>query len=195
MILQFSDHSKPFQIYMDARSYQICATIKQDQLPIVYFSRKMTPTQRRYPTIEQKILAMVEIMKEYRNFLLGATIEIFTDCKNLLANSSTNNCVFRWKQKIEEYVPTINYVKGHTNVEADALSRLPTLENNQSIETILNHPQVDPYNPLLNKYPWDLTLINKYQRRDPALLKAEKEDPRFTYSSVYGTKLISFQIP
>ena len=156
-MLRFPDHSKPFQIYMDVSNLQIGATIKQHNLPIAYFSRKMSPTQRRYPTIEQEMLAIVEVLKEYRNFLLGATIEIFTDHKNLLANSSSNDRIFRWKQTIEEYAPTIHYVKGHTNVEADALSRLPMIEADQGIEAMLNHPQVDPFNPLLNQYPLDLT--------------------------------------
>ena len=139
-MLRFPDHSKSFQIYTDVSNHQIGATIKQDQLSIAYFSRKMSPTQRRYPIIEQEMLAIVEVLKEHRNFLLGATIEIFTDHKNLLSNSSTNNCVFRWKQKIEEYAPTIHYVKGHVNVEVDVLSRLPMIETNQGVEAMLNQP-------------------------------------------------------
>ena len=78
---QFSDHSKSFQIYTDASNHYIGTTIKQDQLTIAYFFRKMSPTQQRYPTIEQEMLAIVEVLKEYRNLLLGATIEIFTDHK------------------------------------------------------------------------------------------------------------------
>ena len=83
------------------------------------------------------MLAIVEVFKEYRNFLLGAQIIVFTDRKNLLADSTANNRVFRWKNKIQEFGPIINYIEGHKNMEADALSRLPTME--QCIETMLNH--------------------------------------------------------
>ena len=107
VMLRSPDHSKTFEIYTDASKYQIGATIKQEQLPIAYFSRKLTPTQRRYCTIEQEMLAIMEVLKKYRNFLLGAKIIIHTDHKNLLANSSSNDRVFRWKQKIEEFGPTI----------------------------------------------------------------------------------------
>ena len=79
VMLRFPDHSKPFHIYTNASKYQVCATIKYDELPIAYFSRKLTPTQRRYSTTEQEMLAIVELWKEYRNFLLGAAIIIFTD--------------------------------------------------------------------------------------------------------------------
>ena len=77
VMLRFPDHSQPFHIYTDASNYQLGATIKQKGLHIAYFSRKLTPTQRRYPTIEQEMLAIVEVLKEYRNFLLGSNITIF----------------------------------------------------------------------------------------------------------------------
>ena len=128
------------------------------------------------------------------NLLLGAEIVIFTDHKNLLANSSTNDRVFRWKQKIEEFGPTIHYVKGHTNTEADALSRLPFMENQGGMEVMLNYPQVDPNHPILNSYPLDLKLLHKYQQIDPALLKAVKEDDRFKYITIYGNQLVIHQL-
>ena len=58
VMLHFPNHSQPFHIYTDASNYQIGATIKQNQLPIAYFSRNLTPTQRRYSTIEQEIIAV-----------------------------------------------------------------------------------------------------------------------------------------
>ena len=94
VMLRFPDHGKPFSIYTDASNFQLGATIKQDDLPIAYFSKKLTPTQRRYSTVEQEMLAIVEVLKEYRNFLLGVDIIIYTDHKNLLSNSSSNDRVF-----------------------------------------------------------------------------------------------------
>ena len=114
------------------------------------------------------MLAILEVLKEYRNFLLGARIIIHTDHKNLMANSSTNDRFFCWEQKIKEFAPTIQYIQGHTNIEADALSRLALLEGNQGIESMLNYPQMDPNHPILNSYPYDLKLINKYQLLDNA---------------------------
>ena len=70
----------------------------------------MAPTQRRYSIIEQEMPAIVEVLKEYRNFLLGAEIAIYADHKNLPANSSANDRVFRWKQKIEEFAQTLKLI-------------------------------------------------------------------------------------
>ena len=56
-----------------------------------------------------------------------------------------------WKQKIQEFSPTIQYIKVQNNIEADAFSRLPIDINAHQI--MLNHPPIDPHNPLLNKNP------------------------------------------
>ena len=72
-----------------------------------------------------------------------------TDHKNLLANNNDNDRVFRWKNKIEEYGPTLVFIKGIDNVAADALGRLPITENlEESIEVMLNHPPYFQYDPL-----------------------------------------------
>ena len=110
------------------------------------------------------MLAVVEVLKEYKNFLLEANITIFTDHRDLLSNSTVNDRVFRWKHKIQEFGKIINCIKGHKNIEADALSQLPI--TNESIEVMLNHPPIDPYNPLLNKNPMDLAFIHHYQNQD-----------------------------
>ena len=88
VLLRFPDHSKPFHIYTDASKYQLGATIKQDDKPIAYFSKKLNPAQRRYSTIEKEMLAIVTVLKEYKNFLYGGQIIIHTDHKNLLAETS-----------------------------------------------------------------------------------------------------------
>ena len=79
VLLRFLDHIKPFETFIDTSQYQIDATIKQNILPIADFSKKLTQTQRMYSTIEQEMLAIVEVLKEYCNFLLGVEIPIYTD--------------------------------------------------------------------------------------------------------------------
>ena len=191
VLLRFPDHSIPFEIFTDASNYHIRASVKQKNLPIAYFSKKLTPAQRKYSTIEQEMLAIVEVLKEYHNILLGANIIIFTDHKNLLSNSTVSNRVFRWKQKIEEFGPNIQCIKGQCNIEADALSRLPT--DTTSAEIMLNHPPLDPENPILNKNPLDLELIQSHQSRNVPLQKVLIEDKYFTKTGVGNTHLIHYR--
>ena len=103
-----------------------------------------------------------------------------------------NERVFCWKQKIQEFGPILNYIKGHKNIEADALSRLSITHDN--IEVMLIHPPQDPYNPLLNKNPMDLAFIQHYQRQGQALLKALQEDTHFSRINRGSLDLIHFQV-
>ena len=62
----------------------------------------------------------------------------------------------------------------------------------QAVEAMLNLPPVDPNNPILNSYPLDLKLINKCQQLDPLLMKAVKEDKRFSFTNLYGNELKTY---
>ena len=82
-------------------------------------------------------------------------------------------------------------MKGQDNVEADALSRLP--KDQQAYETKLNHPPMDPSNPLLNKNSSDLKYIQEFQVKDSALQRTLKEDRRFILITIHEVPLIHFK--
>ena len=71
-----------------------------------------------------ELLAIVEMLKEYRNILLGQDITIYTDHKNLIYKVFNTECIMRWHLIREEFGPKLVYLKGEKNVVADALSRL-----------------------------------------------------------------------
>ncbi|MGH7954682.1 MAG: RNase H-like domain-containing protein, partial [Gloeomargaritales cyanobacterium] len=129
VLLRFPDEKLPFDIYTDASEYQLGAIIKQAGHPIAFYSRKLTPTQRRYTTIEKELLSIVETLKEYKSILFGMDLNVFTDHKNLIHHTFTSNRVLRWRLLIEDFRPKINYITGSSNAEADALSRLPLNDN------------------------------------------------------------------
>ena len=55
-ILYFPDFSKKFVIYTDSIDYQLGAIVLHSKPVIAYQSKNMTPTQKRYGTIEQELL-------------------------------------------------------------------------------------------------------------------------------------------
>jgi len=79
----------------------------------------------RYTVIELELLSTVETLQEFRSILLGHPINIYTDHKNLTFNNFTMDHVRCWRLIVEEYSPTIYYVKGVYNIMADMLSRVP----------------------------------------------------------------------
>ena len=52
-LLVYPDFNRTFHIYTDSSDYQMGTIIAQNKQVIVYWSRKMTDTQKKYPTIEQ----------------------------------------------------------------------------------------------------------------------------------------------
>ena len=127
-LLVFPDHSLLFDVETDASKYQLGSVTKQQGQPIAYYSRKLYSAQRNYTTIEKELLSIVVTFKEFRMVLLGASIRVHTDHKNLTHRLTefTTQRVLRWRLLLEEFNPTFLYKSGPSNVLADALSRIPT---------------------------------------------------------------------
>ncbi|KAH9131876.1 hypothetical protein AeRB84_021591 [Aphanomyces euteiches] len=123
-LLHYPNFNEPFTIHTDSSSFQLGGVISQNGKPLAFFSGKLSTSQRNYTVTEQEMLSIVELLKEYRNILLGRKIVIYTDHKNLSFTKFTNPRVHRWRLIVEEFGPTIKYTRGTTNVAADALSRL-----------------------------------------------------------------------
>ncbi len=62
---------------------QLGAVITQDNMPIAFFSRKLSKKQQKYSVIEIELLAIVESIKEFKGMLWGQDIKVYTDYKNL----------------------------------------------------------------------------------------------------------------
>ena len=79
-----------------------------------------------YSVTELELISIVETLKEFKGMLWGQTINVFTDHKNLMqqALGLTSDRVYCWRLLLEEYDPTIEYIKGIDNTVADVIIRL-----------------------------------------------------------------------
>ena len=59
-----------------------------------------------------------------------------------------------------------------------------------TVEIMLNHPPLSSNNPLLNKNPLDLELIQSYQQKDIELQKVVQEDKSFFTQSIRDVSLV-----
>jgi hypothetical protein len=75
---------------------------------------------------EQELLAIVETRKEFKGMLWGQQITVYTDHKNLMHDALVliSDWVYRWRLLLENYGPTIVYIKGIHNTDADTISLL-----------------------------------------------------------------------
>eukprot|EP00804_Cyclotella_cryptica_P022800 CCRYP_005016-RA/>CCRYP_005016-RA protein AED:0.47 eAED:0.57 QI:0/0/0/1/0/0/2/0/126 len=108
----------------DLRSIRIAPNFNWAAL--AFFSRKLSQAQQKYSVTEQELLAIVETLKEFKGMLWGQQITVYTDHKNLMQDALglTSDRVYRWRLLLEEYGPTVVYIKGIHNTVADAISRL-----------------------------------------------------------------------
>ena len=131
-MLSYPNFSKEFIIHTDASDVQLGGVITQDNKPLAFFSRKLLDDQKSYTVTERELLSIVEILKEYRNMLLGQKIIVYTDHLNILnVNTKSVDRVQRWRLLLEEYGVEIRYIKGGDNIVADALSRMKTHKINK----------------------------------------------------------------
>ena len=122
--LAYPDYTQGFEVYTDSSKLQLGAVITQANRPLAFFSRKLSPAQQKYSVTEQELLAIVETLKEFKGMLWGQQITVYTDHKNLMQDALglTSDRVYRWRLLLEEYGPTIVYIKGIHNTVADAIS-------------------------------------------------------------------------
>ena len=174
-ILNYPKFGQPFEIHTDASDRQLGSVIAQDGKPLAFYSRKLSSAQRNYTTTEQELLSIVETLKEFRNILLGQKITVYTDHKNLVHESELKSSqrVMRWRLLLEEYGPEILYIKGHKNVVADALSRLPKQGDIvDDVDAVLPFVPVEP-----TVFPVNLKTIHEHQVSDRSLRRRLKTNP------------------
>ena len=101
----------------------------------------MQLAEKDYETYDKELLAIVETLTKWRQYLLDATekFEVWTDHKNLKyfqEPHKLNEWQARWYLKLQDYDFTLWHIPGKTNTKADILSRknqVDTKKNNKDI--------------------------------------------------------------
>ena len=95
---------------------------------LAYWSRQLQKAERNYSTIELEALAVVGAVKEFYPYLYGFPFQLLTDHNPLTSLKSmkdTGGRLTRWLLFLQQFNFTVEYKKGTSNKNADALSRRP----------------------------------------------------------------------
>jgi hypothetical protein len=82
-VLSYYDPKKPVTLSVDASSKGLGAVLYQEEKPVAYASKALTPTQQKYAQIEKEALAIVFVTTKFHQFLFGKEVLITSDHKPL----------------------------------------------------------------------------------------------------------------
>ena len=137
-----------FHLVTDASNDAIGGALHQiinsEPVPVAFFSKKLSGTQKRYSTFDRELLAAYSATLYLKNFVESRNVTLFTDHKPLVSafHSSAPAKSDRQQRHLSvllEYLADAQYIKGDHNVVADYLSRACLVSNSQNeVPTDLN---------------------------------------------------------
>jgi transposase InsO family protein len=147
------DEKLPFVVETDASDNAIAATLNQNGRPVAFYSRKLSDTERKYPSIEKEAYAIVEALRKWRHFLLIRPFSLITDQQGVSfmfgkskLGKIKNSKIQRWRIELSPFQFDIRYRPGKENIPADTLTRVCGATNSKislkQIHNSLCHPGV-----------------------------------------------------
>ena len=158
-VLVTANPELPYEVYTDASDFALGAVLLQDQgqglHPVAYLSRKLSPTEHRYPIGDKELLGIYWALTEWRCYLEGAQFRVNSDHLNhtwFATKKNLNRRQTKWSQWLESYYCGVDiaYKEGKSNL-SDPLSRRADLYSISSINTddlltrISNSYETDEY--------------------------------------------------
>ena len=125
-VLKFPEFDKPFEVHTDASDFAIGGVLMQDGRPIAYESKKLDGCQRRWPTHEKELFAVVHCLKMWQHYLGLHKTKVYTDnvsLKYFETQAHVSAKQLRWHDTLALMNVDLIHKPGRDNVVPDALSR------------------------------------------------------------------------
>ena len=156
---------------------------------IAYVSRMLSQAEKNYPAHKLEFLALKwAVTSRFHEYLYGEEFAVYTDNNPLtyvLTTAKLDATGQRWIAALANYNFSLHYKSGKTNIEADALSRIPNREGKISIDrdavrAIANAMQMGEFselneNPNLIICKSAIPTPKKFSNED--LVREQNEDP------------------
>ena len=148
--LRYFNMKKPVTIQVDASGKGLgAALIQQDDGPVAFASKALTPTEQRYANNERELLACIFSAERFQIYVFGRHFTIESDHKSLeqismknLADASVH--LQRMLLWLQDYDFTIKYHPGEEMVIANTLSRYSPEDTPEVLLDIsVNHVYID----------------------------------------------------
>ncbi|CAN6721162.1 unnamed protein product [Malus baccata var. baccata] len=188
------DWSLPFKLMCDASDYALGAVLGQmkDKRPhvIYYASQTLNDAQLNYFTTEKEFLAIVFALDQFRSYLIGTKVIVFTDhaaLKYLLSKKEAKPRLIRWILLLQEFDIEIRGKKGSENMVVDHLSRM--MHNEESLPIAEMFPDEQLMSIKVSE-PWEIKqILDKTVEPTRKDWSSRLEDALWAYHTAYKTPL------
>jgi hypothetical protein len=75
LVLTVVDPQSPYILETDASDVAVRAVLIQQNRPIAFLSKKLSPPQKKWPTHELELYAVINALKTWRPYLYGASLK------------------------------------------------------------------------------------------------------------------------
>lgn len=167
----YFDPAKKVTVQTDASPFGLGSVLLQEGKIVMFASRNLTATERRYSQIEREFLGIVFGLRRFAKLLVGLEFELQTDHLPIVQLFKKpidvlSNRLQRWMITIQHFTFHISHIKGSDNILADHLSRnaidsCPSEEEN--VEYTLCF--------ILTSHPVNLKIIADVSQNDTLLLQ------------------------
>jgi transposase InsO family protein len=123
------DPNVPLTVATDASNTGLGGVLLQNDRPVMFVARSLSPAETRYAAIEKELLAVRFVLERCHFYTYGRPIRLQTDHKPLLglAESEMDRVSLRMRRMLEKlflYDVHWEYIPGASNIVADFLSRM-----------------------------------------------------------------------
>jgi transposase InsO family protein len=202
-VMAYPNLQNPYHLYTDACDYAVGGILVQVddtglERVVQYISHQLSPTQRRWATIEKEAYAVVYALTKLRTYLYGAEFVVYTDqkpLKSLFTKEMVNTKIQRWAVLLAEYGAKIEYRRGKNNIRADMLSRITSESAMSAVAIITDRAALDDdvNDDITNDYdvlstdgiPRD-QLVRNQEREFPEEMREATEDVDSDFTLING---------
>jgi len=126
ILVKLPDFDKDFEIHSDTSDFAIGSVIVQNGRPMAFESKKLSETERRWPTHEKEMWAVIHCLKTWGHYIGSKDVVVWIDnvtLKYFATQPKLSSKQVRWQDTLALFNVDIQHKSGKENIVPDALSR------------------------------------------------------------------------